>query len=324
MNYLKNANFIKYFKMSQVCALAAAITTLIVDRTVFHDLSGLQKIALFLTFEYFGLALAKNIYRIKNEIENIELKDKVRMELYFAQVVSCVFLSMGLYMLVVKGQPTESMFLFWPVIASIFFANTIVRFENTGKNAVPKVVLSKEEKLKRKMTVETITGRYNTGILILLGLPTLWFIYTSIGGPTWVPFMVLIGFYTVIAAIFFGATYFVERTMINNGVVQLADEPVVLEASVTYTAVDNYSEGYLALTKVELIFVSFPNYGKAEIVKIPLNEIESIDKSMTFGILPTAFTVLDKNGLRHKFHCAKRNLWIEKTNELCKLECKSF
>lgn len=116
MKYLKNVNFMKYFKMSQIFALVAVVITLILDRAVFQDLSLMQKIGLLLTFEYFGVVLAKNIHRIRKETESVEINDKVRMELYFAQVVACVFLSMGLYFLVVKRQTNESMLLFWTVI----------------------------------------------------------------------------------------------------------------------------------------------------------------------------------------------------------------
>lgn len=164
--------------------------------------------------------------------------------------------------------------------------------------------------------MRTITGRYNTGILLLLGLPTLWIFVRSIGGPTWVPFMVLVGVYSVIAAIIFSATYFFERTIINYGFVELANEPVVLEASATYTGVLEVSEGYIALTSLDLIYVNFPIYGKAEIVKVPLNEIETVTKSMTLGVIPTSFTVINKNGVSNKFHCANRNLWIEKILQL--------
>lgn len=316
MKYLKNANFIKYFKMSQIFALTAVVIILIVDRTVFQDLSSMQKIGLFLTFEYFGTVLAKNIHRIGKETESVELKDKVRMELYFAQVVACVFLSMGLYFLVVKRQTNESMLLFWTVIGSTVLASIIFRIENKNKRVDGKISLTKEETLKRKMTVRTITGRYNTGIFILLGLPTLWIFVKSIGGPTWIPFMVLVGAYSILAVIILSATYFFERITMNNGIVEVANELVILEASVTYTGPLEVSEGYLALSDKELIFANFAISGKAELVKVPLKEIESIERSMTLGMLPTAFTVLNKNGAIHKFHCAKRNLWIEKILQL--------
>lgn len=302
--------------LSQILTFSAAVLTYIFKKSAYDNLSLIQIFGIVATFEYFGIALALNIYRIRKEVEKIEISDKARVELYFSQAVACAFLSIGLYTMLVRRETDEAMSYFWPVIACIFLAQILLRIEHKAKNTTPKLVLSVDERKKRKQTVTTITGRYNTVIFILLGLPTLWFFVRSIGGSSWVPFFVLVGFYSLFAVVFSVIAYFFERGKINSGVAYVANESVKLEGSASCSGFLSYREGYLALAEEDLLFVSSLISGKAELVKIPLKEIDSVSNSMTFGVIPMSFTVLNKNGERIKFHCAKRNLWVEKIQQL--------
>lgn len=93
-------------------------------------------------------------------------------------------------------------------------------------------------------------------------------------------------------------------------------EPVVRQGSANHRLKGEHRGGWLILTRQRLVFEPHSLNVQDDSVEIPVEEIDSVAKARSMGIIPNRFLVRHTDSSGELFTVSGRNAWIECLQEV--------